>query len=406
LALKIVNASKRLEHVNYAVRGPVLDAANRLADKGEKILYLNIGNPAPFGFHSPDYLFDTISRNLFGSDAYSDSKGLIEAREAIANYARSKGIYRFNTSHVFTGNGVSELIVTTMQALLNHGDEMLVPMPDYPLWTAAVNLCGATPVHYRCDEQADWNPDIDDIRRKITPYTRGIVIINPNNPTGAVYSKEILEQIVQLAREKDLIIFSDEIYDRLCMDGIQHISIASLCDDVLCVTFNGLSKSHMMAGFRIGWAVVSGRTEYAKEYLRGINLMASMRLCSNVPGQSVISAALSDPATPNAVVQPGGRFYEQREVVYQGLNAIPGISVIKPKAAFYCFPKLDSRFNITDDEKFAMDFLHQEKVLLINGTGFSWDKPDHFRVVYLPEADVLKTAIDKLANFLSGYKQH
>ncbi len=404
--MKTIRSSLRMRNVNYAVRGPVLEAANRLAAKGEKILYLNIGNPSPFGFHSPQFLFSEISDKLIGSDAYSDSKGLMDAREAIAAYAKQKGIEKLSVDHVFTGNGVSELIVSTMQALLNHGDEMLVPMPDYPLWTAAVNLCGATPVHYRCDEMAGWNPDLEDMRRKITPYTRGIVLINPNNPTGAVYPKEILEGIIKLARENDLIIFSDEIYDRLCMDGVEHISIASLCDDVFCITYNGLSKSHMMAGFRIGWITVSGPTEMAESYIKGITMMSSMRLCSNVPGQSVIAKALSDPETPLSVVRPGGRFYEQRKVVCDGLNAIPGVSVVKPQAAFYCFPKLDSRFKITDDEKFAMDFLHSEKVLIINGTGFSYDQPDHFRVVYLPECDLLREAVGKLSRFLSDYHQH
>lgn len=399
-------ASKRMENVHYAVRGPVLDAAKRLASKGEDILYLNIGNPSPFGFHAPDFLLSDISNQLSVTDAYSDSKGLTSAREAIAGYAKQKGIQDADPDHIYTGNGVSELIVSSMQALLNHGDEMLVPMPDYPLWTAAVNLCGAIPVHYRCDESSLWYPDLDDMRRKITPYTRGIVLINPNNPTGAVYPPEILEGIIKLAREFDLIIFSDEIYDRLCMDGVKHTSIASMCDDVLCVTYNGLSKSHMMAGFRIGWIVISGPVGRAVSYEKGIQMLSSMRLCSNVPGQSVIASALADPITPQSMVKPGGRFFEQRNLVCDALNAIDGVSVVKPQAAFYCFPKLDAKFNITDDEKFAMDFLHSEKVLIVNGTGFSWDKPDHFRVVYLPENDVLCVAMQKLSRFLSDYKQH
>lgn len=404
--MRIFEKSHKLDNVCYDVRGPVLDEANRMIADGMEILKLNIGNPAPYGFTAPLEVIQDLTYNLRASEGYSDSKGIFPARKAIMQYCQLKKIPNVGINDIYTGNGASELIVMCMQGLLDDGDEILVPAPDYPLWTAAVNLAGGKAVHYICDEQADWYPDIADIRKKVTSKTKGIVIINPNNPTGALYPKEILLEIVKIAREHELIIFSDEIYDRLVMDGEQHISIASLCPDLFCVTLNGLSKSHRVAGFRIGWMCLSGNKSRVKGYIEGLNLLSSMRLCSNVPAQSIVQTSLGGVQSADELLLPGGRIYEQREFIYKALNDIPGISAVKPKAAFYIFPKIDvARFNIVDDEKFALDFLREQQVLVVNGKGFNWPQPDHFRIVYLPRIEDLKIAMDKLELFLSHYKQ-
>ena len=398
--------SNKLDNVLYDVRGPVVDEASRMEEDGMDILKLNIGNPAPFGFSAPQEVILDMLSNVRSSQGYSDSKGIFSARKAIMQYCQLRGIAGVTMSDIYTGNGVSELINLCMQALLNNGDEILIPAPDYPLWTATATLAGGNVVHYICDEQSEWYPDIDDIRSKITDKTKAIVIINPNNPTGAVYPKELLEEIAQIAREKELIIFSDEIYDRLVMDEYQHVPIASLAPDVFCVTFSGLSKSHMIAGFRIGWMVLSGPKKIAKGYIEGLNMLSSMRLCSNVPAQSIVQTALGGYQSVNEYIRPGGRIYEQREAVYKALTDIPGITAVKPKAAFYIFPKIDTeKFSITDDEQFALDFLHEKQVLIVPGKGFNWMQPDHFRVVYLPNVRQLDKAIGKLADFLKTYRQ-
>lgn len=398
--------SVKLNNVCYDIRGPVMDEANRMAAAGEKVLKLNIGNPAPFGFRAPDALIDILKSNLTETEGYSDSHGILSAREAIIKYDESKGIMGVRPDDIYTGNGVSELITLSMQGLLDYGDEVLVPAPDYPLWTASVTLAGGTAVHYICDESANWYPDVKDIERKITPRTKGIVIINPNNPTGALYPTELLQEIVKLAEKHDLIIYADEIYDRLVMDGKKHTSIASLAPDCLCITFNGLSKSHLIAGYRVGWMTISGDKSNAKGYIEGINLLSTMRLCSNVPAQSLIAPALSMLDDTDKLIQPGGRVYEQREFIYNAINAIPGLSVTKPEAAFYCFPKIDiEKFNIHDDEKFALDLLRQKHILFTHGGGFHWEEPDHFRIVYLPEISVLKEATDQMADFMKTYRQ-
>ncbi len=383
-----------------------MEEANRMEANGMEILKLNIGNPAPFGFNAPDEVVVDMIYNLRHSEGYSDSKGLFAARKAIMQYCQLKGIPNVGVNDIYTGNGVSELIMMSMQGLLDTGDEILVPMPDYPLWTAAITLAGGKAVHYLCDEKADWNPDIDDMRKKITPNTKGIVVINPNNPTGALYSKDVLEQIVQLARENGLILFADEIYDRLVLDGEKHIALASLAPDLLTVSFNGLSKSHKVAGYRSGWMCLAGEKSHAKGYIEGLNLLSSMRLCSNVPAQSVIQTALGGIQTGEALLMPGGRIYEQRNYIFEALNNIPGISAVKPKAAFYIFPKIDTKkFNITDDQKFTLDLLRAKKILLTCGTGFNWKQPDHFRIVFLPDLTTLENAMEKLADFLDGYRQ-
>ena len=404
--MKTYEKSKKLNNVCYDIRGPVMDEANRMIAQGMEILKLNIGNPAPFGFRTSEKLIKQMAENLTNTEGYSDSKGILQAREAIVKYCRKKGIEKVTVDDVYTGNGVSELITMSMQGLLDYGDEVLVPSPDYPLWTASVTLAGGTAVHYICDEQSEWYPDIEDMRKKITDKTKGIVVINPNNPTGALYPKEILMQIVELAREHDLILFADEIYDRLVMDGEEHIALASLAPDLLTVSFNGLSKSHLIAGYRCGWMCLCGNKEHAKGYVEGINLLSSMRLCSNVPAQSVIDLVLTDEELTKQMLVPGGRIYEQREYVYKALNDIPGVSAVKPKAAFYIFPKLDKeKFNLKDDEKFVLDFLKEKQVLLTHGGGFHWEEPDHFRVVYLPEVEVLKKAVEGMKDFLSYYRQ-
>ncbi len=398
--------SSKLDDVCYDVRGPVLDEANRMQESGIDVLKLNIGNPAPFGFNAPEEVILDMIYNLRESQGYSDSKGIFSARKAIMQYCQLKNIPDVTTNDIYTGNGVSELISILTLALLNDGDEILVPSPDYPLWTGCVSLAGGKPVHYICDEESDWYPDLEDMKSKITDRTKAIVIINPNNPTGAVYPEEILMKIADIAREHDLMIFSDEIYDRLVMDGIKHTSIASLAPDLFCITLNGLSKSHMVAGFRVGWMVLSGAKDKAKDYIEGLNMLSNMRLCSNVPAQSIVQTALGGYQSVNEYLVPGGRIYEQREYIYKAINDIPGLSAVKPKAAFYIFPKIDvKKFHIYDDEKFALDFLREKKVLVTHGKGFNWDKPDHFRIVYLPRVEELKTATEKLADFLKTYHQ-
>lgn len=398
--------STKLDNVLYDVRGPVVDEANRMEESGTHVLKLNIGNPAPFGFRTPDEVVYDMQRQLTECEGYSAAKGLFSARKAIMQYAQLKKLPNVSIEDIYTGNGVSELINLSMSALLDDGDEVLVPAPDYPLWTACVTLAGGKAVHYICDEQAEWYPDMDDIRKKITNRTKAIVIINPNNPTGALYPKEVLQSIVDIAREHQLIIFSDEIYDRLVIDEEEHISIASLAPDLFCVTYSGLSKSHMIAGFRIGWMVLSGNKAIAKDYMEGLNMLSNMRLCSNVPAQSIVQTALGGYQSVGEYIVPGGRVYEQREYIYNALNDIPGISAVKPKAAFYIFPKIDTkRFNILDDEKFALDLLREKKILIIHGGGFNWKDPDHFRVVYLPRIEVLEDAVEKLGDFLSYYRQ-
>lgn len=404
--MKEFNKSAKLNNVAYDVRGPVLDEAMRMEAEGQKIIKLNIGNPGAFKFEAPDCIKNAMTRNLVPAEGYSDSKGIIEAREAIAAYAKHKKIEGVTLSDVYTGNGLSELISICMQALLDSGDEILIPSPDYPLWTAAATLASGNVVHYVCDENSGWMPDVADIRSKVTPKTRAIVVINPNNPTGAVYSDDVLLEIAQVARENDLIIFADEIYDRLLMDGASHTSIAALAPDLFVVTLNGLSKSHLVAGYRVGWMYVSGDKKRAAGYIEGLNMLSSMRLCSNVPAQYAIKPALEALDSSDYLLKPGGRIYEQREMICSELGKIDGISVVKPKSAFYVFPKVDVRkFNITDDEKFVLDFLKAEQVLLVHGGGFHWEKPDHFRIVFLPDLALLKESTDRLARFLSDYRQ-
>lgn len=404
--MKVFEKSKKLDNVCYDIRGPIMDEANRMSDNGIKILKLNIGNPAPFNFNAPDEIICDMIYNLRESEGYSDSKGIFSARKAIMQYCQLKEIPNVDLNSIYTGNGVSELITMSMQGLLDNGDEILIPAPDYPLWTASVNLAGGKAVHYMCDEQNEWNPDIDDIKSKINEHTKGIVIINPNNPTGALYSEEILKEIVEIARKTGIIIFADEIYDRLVMDGLRHVSIASLAPDVPCVTFNGLSKSHRVAGFRSGWMVISGDKSRIKGYIEGLNLLSSMRLCSNVPSQQIIQTALGGYQSVDALLKPGGRIYEQREFIYNALNAIDGVSAVKPKAAFYIFPKFDkNKFKLKNDEKFVLDFLKQKKILTIQGSAFNYPEPDHMRIVYLPDIKELKYVSEQLSDFLNGYTQ-
>ena len=404
--MRTFTKSHKLDNVLYDVRGPVADEAARMEAAGTHILKLNIGNPAPFGFRTPDEVVYDISQQLPDTEGYSPSKGLFSARKAIMQYAQLKDIPNVSIDDIYTGNGVSELINLSLSALLDNGDEVLVPSPDYPLWTACVNLAGGTAVHYICDENSEWYPDIEDMRSKITDKTKAIVIINPNNPTGALYPKEVLQQIVDLAREHQLMIFSDEIYDRLVMDCLEHVSIASLAPDLFCVTFSGLSKSHMIAGWRVGWMVLSGNKRLAKDYIEGLNMLANMRMCSNVPAQSVVQTALGGYQSVKDYLVPGGRIYDQRELVYNMLNDIPGITAVKPKAAFYIFPKIDvKKFNIHSDEQFALDLLHDKHILISHGGAFNWHEPDHFRVVYLPRISMLKDTIGEIGDFFSTYWQ-
>ncbi|HHZ17613.1 MAG TPA: pyridoxal phosphate-dependent aminotransferase [Clostridia bacterium] len=399
--------SNKLNNVRYAIRGPIFDEAKKLEKYGYELIKLNIGNPAPFGLYAPPEIIRDVIHNLRVAQGYSESQGIFAARKAIMQYYQQKNVLDVDVDDIYTGNGVSELISIAMQALLNDGDEILVPAPDYPLWTASISLSGGTPVHYLCDEQADWCPDLADIRRKITPRTKGIVIINPNNPTGALYPGDMVREIVKIAEEHKLIVFSDEIYDKIIYDkDAVHVSPASLSEDVFFVTFNGLSKSHRIAGFRAGWMVVSGNKAIAEDYIEGLKTLSSMRLCSNVPAQYTIQTALGGYQSLTELLIPGGRLYKQREACYELLTSIPGISCVKPKGAFYMFPKIDvKRFNITSDYKFVLDFLREKKVMLVEGTGFNWPEPDHFRVVYLAPVDVLTTALNRLADFLVDYNQ-
>ncbi|CRL60451.1 Glutamate-pyruvate aminotransferase AlaA [Proteus penneri] len=405
-AMNQIKKSNKLEHVCYDIRGPVLQEAKRLEEEGNKVLKLNIGNPAPFGFEAPDEILVDVIRNLPSSQGYSDSKGLFSARKAIMQHYQARDMRDITVEDIYIGNGVSELIVQAMQALLNNGDEMLVPAPDYPLWTAAVSLSGGNAVHYMCDEQQGWFPDLDDIRSKITKNTRGIVIINPNNPTGAVYSKDILMEIVEIARQHNLIIFADEIYDKILYDDAQHHSIAAMAPDLLTVTFNGLSKTYRVAGFRQGWMVLNGPKKQAKSYIEGLDMLASMRLCANVPMQHAIQTALGGYQSISEFILPGGRLYEQRNRAWELINQIPGVSCVKPMGALYMFPKIDlNRYSIKNDQKMILDLLLQEKVLLVQGTAFNWPYPDHFRIVTLPREDDLDMAIQKFGRFIVGYHQ-
>ena len=404
--MELFPKSDKLEHVCYDIRGPVHKEAMRLEEEGHKILKLNIGNPAPFGFEAPDEILVDVIRNLPTAQGYGDSKGLYSARKAIVQYYQSKGIQGATVNDVYIGNGASELITMSMQALLNDGDEVLVPMPDYPLWTAAVTLSGGKAVHYLCDEEADWFPDLDDIKSKITPRTKAIVIINPNNPTGAVYSKELLEQIAEIARQHNLLIYADEIYDKILYDGAIHHHIAGIAPDLMVITFNGLSKAYRVCGFRQGWMILTGPKTKAKGYIEGLDMMAAMRLCPNMPMQHAIQTALGGYQSINELILPGGRLLEQRNRAYELVNQIPGVSCVKPRGALYMFPKIDiKRFNIYDDEKMVFDLLAQEKVLLVLGRGFNWQAPDHFRIVTLPYVHQIEEALGKFARFLANYRQ-
>ncbi len=404
--MKPIVKSSKLANVCYDIRGPVLDKARQMQDEGHKIIQLNIGNIAAVGFEPPEEIVQDMIRNLPHSAGYTDSKGLFAPRKAVVHYCQEKQIAGVTIDDVYLGNGASELIVMSMNALLNDGDEILLPAPDYPLYTAGVALSGGTPVHYVCDEQSGWLPDIDDIKRKITPNTKGIVVINPNNPTGALYPVEVLQQIVEVARQHQLIVFADEIYDKTLYDGETHTSIASLADDVLFVTYNGLSKNYRSCGYRAGWMVVSGEKRHAKDYIEGLNMLASMRLCANTPGQLAIQTALGGYQSIKDLVAPTGRLGRQRDLAYKLLTEIPGVSVVKPKAALYMFPKLDPKlYPIEDDQQFAYELLAEEKVLIVQGTGFNWIAPDHFRLVFLPNSDDLAEAIGRIARFLDHYRK-
>ena len=398
--------STKLADVCYEIRGPVLAEAHRLEEEGHRILKLNLGNPAPFGVDAPEEILRDVIHNIPASTGYCDAKGLYSARKAVMQECQQRGVRGVDIDDITIGNGVSELICMAMQGLLNDGDEILLPAPDYPLWTAAVRLAGGVAVHYRCDETADWAPDLDDIRAKTTSRCRGIVVINPNNPTGAVYGRDALEDIVDWARRRQLIIFADEIYDKILYDDAVHHPLAALCEDVLTLTFNGLSKAYRSAGFRCGWMVVSGPTEHATDYIEGLDILASMRLCANVPAQHAVQTALGGYQSIQEYIAPGGRLYEQRRIAHSMLNQIPGVTCVEPQGALYAFPKLDkARFNIVDDERFVLDLLRKEKILVVQGTAFNLDTPDHFRLVFLPQGDELTHAIARLGDFLSSYRQ-
>ena len=401
-----VNKSNKLSNVCYDIRGPVLQRARQMEEDGQRIIKLNIGNPMPFGFNAPEEIVQDVIRNMDQASGYTDSKGLFAARKAIMHYTQQKNIAGVTIDDIIVGNGVSELIVMAMQGLLNNGDEILVPMPDYPLWTAAVNLAGGSARHYVCDELAGWLPDLQDIESKITPNTKGIVIINPNNPTGALYPKETLEGIIEVARRHGLVIFADEIYDKVLYDGNTHTSIASLADDVLFVTFNGLSKNYRACGYRAGWMIISGEKKDATDYIEGLNMLASMRLCANVPGQLAIQTALGGYQSINDLVAPSGRLCKQRDLAYDMLTAMPGVTCVKPAAAMYLFPRLDPEmYPVADDQQFILDLLLEEKVLLVQCTGFNWKTPDHFRVVFLPNIDDLTEAMTRIGRYLDSYRK-
>ena len=398
--------SNKLDNVCYDIRGPVLKAADQLESDGHTVLKLNIGNPAPWGFNAPEEILRDVIRNVPQSQGYCDSKGLYSARKAVMQYYQQVGVTDVDVDDIYIGNGVSELVAMSVQALINDGDEVLIPSPDFPLWSAAVNLCGGKAVHYLCDEENDWQPDLADLRSKITPQTKALVVINPNNPTGAVYQRDMLEQLIAIGREFDLVMFADEIYDKILFDEEPYIPLASLADDLLMLTFSGLSKSYRVAGFRSGWLVVSGARERALDYIEGLNILASTRLCANVPTQHAIQTALGGHQSIFELTAPGGRLFEQRNVAWQLLNEIDGISCVKPKGALYLFPKIDTaKFNIQDDEQFALDLLMQEKVLMVHGSGFNWPRADHFRIVFLPHVEQLKEALGRLKNFLASYRQ-
>ncbi|MGV3080442.1 pyridoxal phosphate-dependent aminotransferase [Streptococcus sp. 32226D021BW] len=404
--MKQFNKSSKLDDVAYDIRGPVLEEAMRMRANGEQILRLNTGNPAEFGFTAPDEVIRDLIHNARKSEGYSDSKGIFSARKAIMQYCQLKKFPNVDIEDIYIGNGVSELIVMSMQGLLDNGDEVLVPMPDYPLWTAAVSLAGGKAVHYVCDEAADWYPDLADMEAKVTSRTKAIVLINPNNPTGALYPKEILEGIIDIARRHELIILSDEIYDRMVFDGAVHIPIATLAPDLFVVTMNGLSKSHRICGFRVGWMVLSGPKKHVKGYIEGLNMLSNMRLCSNVLAQQVVQTSLGGVQSVDKLLMPGGRLYEQREFITKAINDIPGLSTVKPKAGLYVFPKIDREmYRVDDDEQFVLDFLKQEKVLLVHGRGFNWKDPDHFRIVYLPRVDELAEIQEKMTRFLRQYRR-
>jgi alanine-synthesizing transaminase len=406
LAVKPILKSHKLSNVCYDIRGPVLEEAKRLEEEGHRIIKLNIGNLAAFGFDAPNEIITDMIHNLPESSGYSDSKGVFAARKSVMHYTQQKGIAGVKLDDIFIGNGASELIVMAMQGLLNDGDEVLLPAPDYPLWTAAVSLSGGTPVHYRCDEYNGWLPDLDDMRAKISPNTRAMVIINPNNPTGALYPDDLVRAMLELARQHQLIVFSDEVYDKIVYDGGVHTSVGALSQDVLTVTFNSLSKSYRSCGYRAGWMVVSGDKRHATDYLEGLGILASMRLCANVPGQYAIQTALGGYQSIDELIQPGGRLYKQRELAYDMLSAIPGVSVVKPKAALYMFPRLDPAvYPVRDDQQLILELLQQERVLLVQGTGFNWPAPDHFRVVFLPNVDDLGDSLSRVARFLDRYRK-
>ncbi|AOY00248.1 pyridoxal phosphate-dependent aminotransferase [Jeongeupia sp. USM3] len=404
--MEAILKSNKLLNVCYEIRGPIPERARQMEEEGHRIIKLNIGNLAPFGFDAPEEVVQDVIRNLPNASGYVDSKGLFQARKAIMHYTQEKNIADVTVDDIYIGNGASELIVMAMQGLLNNGDEVLVPMPDYPLWTAAVSLAGGRPRHYLCDEANGWLPALDDIRAKISDKTKAIVIINPNNPTGALYPDEVLRELVQIAREHGLIVYADEIYDKVLYDDAKHTSIASLADDVLFVTFNGLSKNYRACGYRAGWMIVSGNKKIARDYIEGLNILSTMRLCANVPAQYAIQTALGGYQSIDDLVRPGGRLAKQRDLAHEMLNAMPGVSCIKPKAALYMFPKLDLNvYPIADDQQFVLDFLQQEKVLLVQGTGFNWHQPDHFRVVFLPNIDDLTDALNRLDRFLASYRK-
>lgn len=404
--MRPVMKSAKLNNVCYDIRGPVLARAKQMEEEGQRVIKLNIGNPAPFGFVAPEEIIQDVILNMQEASGYSDSKGLFAARKAIMHYTQEKNIPGVQVDDIYIGNGVSELIVMAMNALLDAGDEVLVPTPDYPLWTAAVSLSGGTATHYMCDEGAGWLPDLEDIRAKINARTKAIVLINPNNPTGALYPVELLKEIVEIARQHSLIIYADEIYDKVLYDGATHTSIASLADDVLCITFNGLSKNYRAAGFRAGWLVVSGDKRAAQDYIEGLNMLSSMRLCANVPAQFAIQTALGGYQSINDLVAPGGRLCRQRDLAWQMLNDMPGVTCVKPQAAMYLFPRLDPQmYPIEDDQRFILQLLEEERVLLVQGSGFNWPRPDHFRVVFLPNVDDLTVALTRVARFLEAYRK-
>ena len=404
--LKPIKKSSKLADVCYDIRGPVLARARQMEEEGHRILKLNIGNPAPFGFDAPDEMRHDVIVNLSNASGYTDSKGLFAARKAIMHYTQAKHIAGVQLDDIIIGNGVSELIVMSMQGLLDDGDEVLVPAPDYPLWTAAVRLAGGAPRHYLCDEGNGWLPDPADIRARITPRTRAIVVINPNNPTGALYPEDLLRELVEIARRNQLIVYADEIYDKMLYDGATHASIASLADDLLFVTFNGLSKNYRACGYRTGWMAISGEKDHAQDYIEGLNILASMRLCANVPGQYAVQTALGGYQSINDLVAPTGRLCRQRDLAWQLITQIPGVSCVKPKAALYLFPRLDAdMYPIRDDQDFVLELLEEEKVLVVQGSGFNWPHPDHFRLVFLPNSDDLREAIGRIGHFLNRYRR-